>query len=49
MATTKSPFAPKSFTTLPEVAGVRLGGIAAGVKYKGRPDLFMAELDPGTT
>ncbi len=49
MATTPSPFAPKSFAPLPEIDGVRLGGIAAGIKYKNRPDLFMAELAPGST
>jgi len=48
MTTAISPLAPKRFPTLPEVSGVRIGGHAAGVKYRGRPDLFMAELDPGT-
>jgi glutamate N-acetyltransferase/amino-acid N-acetyltransferase len=47
--TKKSPFAPKSFPRLPEIDGARVGGVAAGVKYRGRPDLFMAELDPGAT
>ncbi|MBP5856415.1 bifunctional glutamate N-acetyltransferase/amino-acid acetyltransferase ArgJ [Marivibrio halodurans] len=46
--TAVSPFAPKRFPTLPPIDGVRLGGASAGVKYQGRPDLFMAELDPGT-
>ncbi|MCR9222004.1 MAG: bifunctional glutamate N-acetyltransferase/amino-acid acetyltransferase ArgJ [Alphaproteobacteria bacterium] len=46
--TAPSPFAPKSFPKLPPIDGVRLGGVSAGVKYKGRPDLFMAELEPGT-
>lgn len=46
--TARSPLAPKTFAKLPPIDGVRLGGIAAGVKYKGRPDLFMAELEPGT-
>jgi glutamate N-acetyltransferase/amino-acid N-acetyltransferase len=46
--TAVSPFAPKSFPKLPPIDGVRLGGVAAGVKYRGRLDLFMAELDPGT-
>lgn len=48
MSDAVSPFAPKSFPTLPAVAGVRVGAASAGVKYKGRPDLFLAELDPGT-
>jgi glutamate N-acetyltransferase/amino-acid N-acetyltransferase len=47
--TKKSPFAPKSFPRLPEIDGARVGGVAAGVKYRGRPDLFMAELDLGAT
>ena len=37
---------------LPElgpVRGVRLGAIAAGIRYKGRTDLVLAEFDPGTT
>ena len=46
--TEKSPFAPARFPTLPEVPGVRLGAVAAGVKYQGRPDLFLAELAKGT-
>ncbi|WP_421882721.1 bifunctional glutamate N-acetyltransferase/amino-acid acetyltransferase ArgJ [Pacificispira sp.] len=49
MADAVSPFAPSSFPNLPEIAGVTLGGYAAGVKYKGRPDLFMAELAPGSS
>ena len=47
--TEKSPFAPARFPTLPEVAGVRIAATAAGVKYKGRPDLFLAELAKGST
>ncbi len=46
--TEKSPFAPARFPTLPDVPGVRLGAVAAGVKYQGRPDLFLAELAKGT-
>ena len=37
---------------LPElapVAGVRLGATAAGIRYTGRTDLFLAEFAPGTT
>jgi glutamate N-acetyltransferase/amino-acid N-acetyltransferase len=34
---------------LPALAGVRLGAAAAGIRYKGRPDLVMAELAAGTT
>ncbi len=44
-----SPFAPKRFPAMPAVAGVKIGGAACGVKYKGRKDLFLAELAPGST
>jgi len=44
-----SPFAPKRFPALPAIAGVAVGGAACGVKYKGRKDLFLAELVRGST
>jgi len=44
-----SPFAPKAFPSLPAVAGVRLAVAAAGIRYRGRDDLLLAELAPGTT
>ncbi len=31
------------------VRGVRLGAAAAGIRYKGRTDLVLAEFTPGTT
>ncbi len=34
---------------LPAVAGVRLGSAAAGIRYTGRTDLFLAEFAAGTT
>jgi glutamate N-acetyltransferase/amino-acid N-acetyltransferase len=34
---------------LPELAGVRLGAAAAGIRYQGRDDLVMAVFAPGTT
>jgi glutamate N-acetyltransferase/amino-acid N-acetyltransferase len=34
---------------LPEIAGVRLGAAAAGIRYKGRNDVVMAEFAAGTT
>ena len=34
---------------LPALAGVRLGAVAAGIRYKGRTDLVLVELAPGTT
>jgi glutamate N-acetyltransferase/amino-acid N-acetyltransferase len=43
-----SPLAPKSFATLPPLAGVRLGTGEAGVRYKDRTDVLFAMLAPGT-
>ena len=43
-----SPLAPKRFPAMPEIAGVKLSAIAGGLRYKGRKDLFLAELCPGT-
>ncbi|GBR08850.1 bifunctional glutamate N-acetyltransferase/amino-acid acetyltransferase ArgJ [Asaia siamensis] len=34
---------------LEPVAGVRLGAVAAQIRYKDRPDLMMMEFEPGTT
>ena len=34
---------------MPAVAGVRLAMARAGIKYRGRDDLLLAALDPGTT
>jgi glutamate N-acetyltransferase/amino-acid N-acetyltransferase len=34
---------------LPPLAGVRLGAAAAGIRYKGRTDVVMAEFPAGTT
>ena len=44
----RSPLAPDSFPDIPPIGGVRLGAVAAGVKYEGRTDLMLAELAPGT-
>jgi glutamate N-acetyltransferase/amino-acid N-acetyltransferase len=45
-----SPLAPAAWPELPPVAGVRVAGIAAGLKKKpGLRDLFLAELAPGST
>lgn len=46
---TRSPLAPKRFPKLPMIAGLRLGSIAAGIKYRARADLMLAELAPGST
>lgn len=45
----KSPLAPAQFPALAPVKGVRVSGIAAGLKESGRPDLFFAELAKGST
>ena len=45
----KSPLAPEAFPEIPAVAGVRLAGMAVGLKESGRRDLFVAELAKGST
>ena len=47
-ATLVSPFAPKKLPEAPEIAGVRFATAEAGIRYKGRSDLLLAVLDPGT-
>ena len=49
MSDTGSPLAPQSFPQLPPLAGVALGTLAAGLRYQGRNDLFVAELAEGTS
>ncbi|NDV02688.1 bifunctional glutamate N-acetyltransferase/amino-acid acetyltransferase ArgJ [Pseudoroseicyclus tamaricis] len=49
MAGPVSPLAPASFPTLPPIAGVRLAAAQAGVRYKGRTDVMLAELAEGTS
>jgi len=48
MAVPTSPLAV-TLPELPPLAGVRLGAAAAGIRYRGRNDLVMLELAPGTT
>ena len=50
MATTMkpSPFAPKSLPKLPVIDGVQFGTAEANVRYKGRTDLMLALMVPGT-
>ncbi|MDE3060463.1 MAG: bifunctional glutamate N-acetyltransferase/amino-acid acetyltransferase ArgJ [Pseudomonadota bacterium] len=43
-----SPFAPTSFPHLPPVAGVRLAVGQAGIRYKDRTDVLLAEFAEGT-
>ena len=49
MPTPVSPLAPTVYPTLPPIKGVRLASFAAGIRYKVRSDLMVAELAPGTT
>ena len=44
-----SPLAPGSFPVLPALAGVRLAARACGIRYKGRTDVCLIELAPGTS
>ncbi|MFO1188414.1 MAG: bifunctional glutamate N-acetyltransferase/amino-acid acetyltransferase ArgJ [Alphaproteobacteria bacterium] len=46
---TPSPLAPERLPHLPSLAGVRLAVGAAGIRYRGRTDLLLVELAPGTT
>ncbi len=49
MSTKVSPLAPASVPDMPAIDGVRLATAAAGVRYKGRTDVLLMLLDPGTT
>ena len=44
-----SPLAPAAFPALPVIDGVRFSAVEAGVRYKGRKDLMLAELCAGST
>ena len=43
-----SPLAPARFPDLPAIDGVRLAATEAGVKYRGRKDVMLAEIAPGS-
>jgi glutamate N-acetyltransferase/amino-acid N-acetyltransferase len=49
MSSAVSPLAPKTIVDLAPLSGVRLISLACGLRYKGRDDLMLAELAPGTT
>jgi glutamate N-acetyltransferase / amino-acid N-acetyltransferase len=49
MAPAVSPLAPSNFPDMPEIAGLRIATGAAGIRYKGRTDVFLALFDKGTT
>ena len=42
-----SPLAPKTYPTLPPIAGVRLATAEAGIRYKGRTDVLYVALEVG--
>lgn len=45
-----SPLAPQGgFPQLPEIAGLRFAAAATGLRYRGRPDVMLAWLAPGST
>ena len=44
-----SPLAPPAFPTLPHIEGVEFATIEAGIRYKGRHDVMLAHLAPGST
>ncbi len=44
-----SPLAPAHFPDLPQIDGVTFAAGAAGVKYKGRNDVMLAVMAPGTS
>ncbi|WP_170606425.1 bifunctional glutamate N-acetyltransferase/amino-acid acetyltransferase ArgJ [Ruegeria arenilitoris] len=44
-----SPLAPAGFPELPSIDGVRFATVEAGVRYRGRTDVMLAVLDPGTS
>jgi len=45
----RSPLAPTGFPDLPVIGGVRFAAAEAGVKYRGRTDVMLAVMDPGTS
>ncbi|MGB8274813.1 MAG: bifunctional glutamate N-acetyltransferase/amino-acid acetyltransferase ArgJ [Alphaproteobacteria bacterium] len=45
----RSPLAPDRFPEMPAVPGVRLAAGACGIRYKGRIDLLLTEIEPGAT
>ena len=44
-----SPLAPERFPAIPPVAGARWASLDAGLRYRGRDDLMLIEVPPGST
>ena len=49
MAHGVSPLAPEQHPELPPIGGVKLAAAETGIRYKNRPDVLLAVMDPGTT
>jgi len=49
MSSAISPLAPKTFSALPAIAGVRLATAAAGIRYRDRTDVMIAVFDRDTS
>src|ERR1700753_1658024 len=49
MSSAVSPLAPTEVPEMPAIAGVRLATAAAGIRYKGRTDVLLVQLAPGTS
>lgn len=49
MTELKSDTVQNTFPILPQVTGIRIGAVPAGLRYQGRHDLMMAAFDEGTT
>ncbi|MBI2239742.1 MAG: bifunctional glutamate N-acetyltransferase/amino-acid acetyltransferase ArgJ [Magnetospirillum gryphiswaldense] len=49
MSATVSPLAPAAFPAMPVLAGVRLATHECAIRYKGRTDLLLVELDGGSS
>ncbi len=45
MSVTVSPLAPKSYTEMPSIRGLRMATAAAGIKYKNRTDVLLMAFD----
>ncbi|KAF0219441.1 MAG: glutamate N-acetyltransferase / amino-acid [Rhodospirillaceae bacterium] len=48
MSATVSPLAPAAFPALPVLAGIRLATHECAIRYKGRTDLLLVEMEAGT-
>ena len=44
-----SPLAPERFPAIPPVRGARWATLPAGLRYRGRDDLMLLELAPGSS